>query len=433
MKNLHSIIIVILCAITLMLMFGMYTFNIAYYPPVLNEKNLPFFQTFLEKHEDTDDETPSAAIEISSPKTTPCEGDEKKVEDIFSYKWSSDDHFLMKKMYENQFPESCDGKRFIVYNLGGLKSRNIGSVTTQITHWLAEAIYSKRILIWGPEDWDQAHCEEKTWECYFKPISSCTYKDIPDEVDIIQVPKGGFEHISEEGDIIAFFATVAWWRMNNGEIEQFLKIKPEIFHAYAFTYFLRLNDQYKTIVESNIKVLMEKYPNIDTEKTVSMPIRGSDKCIGHNMTDSSPGEDDCFPISTYISALDKYRCQHYECDPKQLTNIIVTSEDEKMVYKATDLGEKSRWNVVINEFDVMQGTGSANALQSIKSKTKNSEVIISVFTSLQLQLRGKYYVKKRHMTARYSNWIFIIEEILTRVGEATFGGDFDPLHIIKLY
>ena len=60
-----------------------------------------------------------------------------------------------------------------------METRNVGSITTQVAHWMGDALISDRILIWGPQEWDMADCPEKNWECYFEPISSCSYNDLP--------------------------------------------------------------------------------------------------------------------------------------------------------------------------------------------------------------------------------------------------------------
>ena len=53
--------------------------------------------------------------------------------------------------------------------------RNVGSITTQLSFWLAEGLYTNRTLIWHSEEWGQADsCFEQTWECFFQPISNCT-------------------------------------------------------------------------------------------------------------------------------------------------------------------------------------------------------------------------------------------------------------------
>jgi len=45
---------------------------------------------------------------------------------------------------------------------------------------------------------------------------------------------------------------------------------------------------------------------------------------------------------------------------KGFRNLIVTCEDAEVVEEMSLLGKKRGWKVIRNEFDVMQGTGSAN-------------------------------------------------------------------------
>ena len=61
-----------------------------------------------------------------------------------------------------------------------------------------------------------------------------------------------------------------------------------------------------------------------------------------------------FQVQDYIKAIEKFRCRNYECDPEKMKNIIVTSEDEKIVREAIEYGTKKNFNIIVNEFDVMQ-------------------------------------------------------------------------------
>ena len=45
---------------------------------------------------------------------------------------------------------------------------------------------------------------------------------------------------------------------------------------------------------------MADYPDLDPERTVSMPMRRGDKCKGHHMLGSAPGEDICLPVTIFI-------------------------------------------------------------------------------------------------------------------------------------
>ena len=96
-----------------------------------------------------------------------------------------------------------------------------------------------------------------------------------------------------------------------------------------------------------------------------------------------------------------------------MNSFIITCGEEAVVRNMTRLGKENGWNVIWNTYDVMQSTGSANDLQHFNKELSTTDVIISIFTSLQLQLRGKFFVKKK--SRRYSSWISIVEQFMTMV------------------
>ena len=101
-------------------------------------------------------------------------------------------HFI----WHHQHPESCDAKRFLLYESDAPASHGIGS-TLHIATWaLAEAIQMDRILLFSPSPngvWTQgSFCEgfDNFHDCYFEPISSCNYHDVVRAVattDIVEV------------------------------------------------------------------------------------------------------------------------------------------------------------------------------------------------------------------------------------------------------
>jgi len=343
-----------------------------------------------------------------------------QLRDSTSYFWASDDSEIMKRIIEHQFPKSCDGKKFIVFRLGKTRSRNIGSVSRHASHWLGEALISGRILVWGDEPWKMADCEFKSWNCYFKPISSCTYEDIPEKY--IQNATEIHDDIDDLGDskhanLPVVYAWRLWYRTKIGDIQKFLKIDGIKFRAYAQVFLLRQNNEIKQIVTDRLGKLMDLYPDLEPEKTVSMPMRRGDKCRGHHISGSSAGEDTCLTLDTWVKAIDRFRCEKFECDQGKLSNFIVTSGEKAVVINMTALGPQHGWNVIWNQFDVMQGTGSADDLQHFNNTLTTRDVMISVFTSLQLQLRAKFFVKKKRR--HYSSWITLIETIVTLVTDTS--------------
>ena len=63
------------------------------------------------------------------------------------------------------------------------------------------------------------------------------------------------------------------------------------FHAYAYAYFTRLNEKLESKVIQNLERM--KLNEHDVQKTISMPLRRSDKCRGHDIKGSAAGETYC--------------------------------------------------------------------------------------------------------------------------------------------
>ena len=101
---------------------------------------------------------------------------------------------------------------FEVYRLDEMGTRNVGSVLTQLAHWLGDAIMNDRILVFGPESWEQAECNDKTWECYFQSISSCSWKDLPQNYETIEA------NADVDESHVVLTATRVWWRVHNAEM-----------------------------------------------------------------------------------------------------------------------------------------------------------------------------------------------------------------------
>jgi len=299
-------------------------------------------------------------------------------------------------IYNNQFPETCDDKKFLVFRLDKMGSRNIGSIVSQIAHWFEEVMVSKRVFIFA-HDWEQANeCESKTWDCFFMPISSCSVSDIRNLSACVEPNRNKTRQDpwNAEKNEQCVFVSRAYWRHGGKLIKNILKLENfgwrELrFRAYTYAFFFRHNDRLRKRVESNIQDLLRRN-QIDSSKTVSMPIRGSDKCLDHDIKGSASGEVRCTPVSKFVLRLREYQKFYFPNDADIIDTVIVTSEDSNMVEKAVEHGEKMGYRMIVNDFDVMQGTGSANDLTGHKNTT-NFDVMVtgspSCATSVTLNLR----------------------------------------------
>jgi hypothetical protein len=152
--------------------------------------------------------------------------------------------------------------------------------------------------------------------------------------------------------------------------------------AGAYLYALRLNAETKSRVE---QILEEALPcDFDPRRTISLPIRASDKCNDEFRINTSAwaGETNCLPFSTYMEMAEVVRLN----DPR-VNTIILTSEDRRFVDARHDYAD--RWRFVINHHDVMQGTGDPRRMVEDHGVDRT---FLSFMSSLHLQMRGKYFI-----------------------------------------
>ena len=81
---------------------------------------------------------------------------------------------------------------------------------------------------------------------------------------------------------------------------------PEVFMGMLL-YGLRLNPPTRAKIE---QILADSLPcDFDPERTISLPIRGSDKCIGDMHLGANSGETDCLDFPTYMEGAELIRKQ----------------------------------------------------------------------------------------------------------------------------
>jgi hypothetical protein len=165
---------------------------------------------------------------------------------------------------------------------------------------------------------------------------------------------------------------------------------------------LRLNHETKQRVED---VLQEALPcDFDPHRTISLPIRASDKCNdGLRLNSSYAGETNCLSFSTYMEMVEIIR----QNDPR-VNTIILTSEDRRFVDARQNYTD--RWRFVINPRDVMQGTGDPELMAEQHGV---DETFVSFMSSLHLQMRGKYFILNCK-----SNFHKILRDLVVEGGRA---------------
>eukprot|EP00462_Mataza_sp_D1_P025219 CAMPEP_0175146456 /NCGR_PEP_ID=MMETSP0087-20121206/15391_1 /TAXON_ID=136419 /ORGANISM="Unknown Unknown, Strain D1" /LENGTH=449 /DNA_ID=CAMNT_0016431425 /DNA_START=59 /DNA_END=1408 /DNA_ORIENTATION=- len=356
--------------------------------------------------------------------------------DMHKYTWPDHTdpiaHPGLAWIYRHQHPEarnppsSCKGKKFLTYiwpKKGDIRdTRNIGALVTTLAIWLQYAMEQDRILVYDDVDWNIGDCNAGNHTCYFLPVSSCTYQDVLD-----QYPADSHYQITDlntpakilaqkHGHHGVWKATTSWYRAALEEIRQ------NAFGAVGYThqckwlqaamlYFLRVQPWVQKVIGENIKKSLPDW--FDPAKTVSMPIRGSDHCKGHNLEGSSAGEYDCkYYMPEYFM---KLAAKVKKFDPN-VDTILMTSEDQTRVEEIKKLVQGTSWKLVLNKGDVMQGTGSSTGLTLNRKDIKLtvSQVMASAISTIHFQLRSRYLLG----TFRSAYGIMMI--ILHQTEEVTF-------------
>ncbi|KAL7550180.1 hypothetical protein ACHAWF_013425 [Thalassiosira exigua] len=257
----------------------------------------------------------------------------------------------------------------------------------------------RRLLINDEKLWPMAKgCKHRreTRECYFLPLTNCKLSD----VDPISAGNGSVAVLKEAKDEYDRSARTLY-SSTKSKYPRLVMDKtswsglPGLSLDHSLTSlmaaFLAYNLQPRPWLRAEIDARLRRSipPDLDPDRTVGVPIRRSDKCLGHNITGSAGGELDCPPMEDYLDALKKF----IMFDPL-IRNVIVTSEEAAASAEFVALLKKElpRIRVVTNVGDVQQGTGSASQLEVHTEGAKNEDVIASALTSFHMQLRARYFV-----------------------------------------
>jgi len=88
---------------------------------------------------------------------------------------------LIKYLHKVQHPANCSSRKFLVYPMPKLKSkdtRNLGAMLTSLWRWVILALEDDRTVVIDSTNWNMADCphndgSEGGLNCYFEPFSSC--------------------------------------------------------------------------------------------------------------------------------------------------------------------------------------------------------------------------------------------------------------------
>ena len=255
------------------------------------------------------------------------------------------------------------------------------TATTALTDGDKFQEYGSRVLIQDDQLWPMAKgCPygAETRECYFEPLSSCNFSNV-DAFDLHSPNVHVLEKADEEYNrtVRTLYIQSSWWRtirdsyswtgLPGDEKSSHSEIAMV---AAMFVYYFNPKPWLRNEIH---KRLQKSIPaDLDPDRTIGVPIRRSDKCNGHTLEGSAPGEMACHPLGTYLDAVKKFA----RFDPL-IENVIVTSEDKSACDEFIDLLKKEfpKLRVIVNIGDVQQGTGSGSKLESYSEGASNAAVI----------------------------------------------------------
>eukprot|EP01083_Nonionella_stella_P001921 5536_1 len=365
---------------------------------------------------------------------------------------------LLKYIYNTQFVSDCHdtNHKYIIFDITQMKGTGIGATFNgAILKWFIRAMMSDRIfLINGAFGWaqDVAHCTSFIgMECYFLPPSNCNPNDILSKAQHKDVWKGSLPTHCTLGDddilhwcserIIYSTAKASGWAPPNADINQWIHshVAHNIslfsnfveFKAVLQSFIFRMKPNVRGIVMKKVRnafikslsITKERMHNFDPFKSISFPIRASDKCY-KNALDLN-GEMQCWTKEEVFLILQSVHVLSGHID-----TVIFTSEDFDYVDKLMDCMEHQthcentsamnifdnyldfEWHIITNDEDTKPSIGNAKfKLYQAKHKQKfkfvddigvdwEHDVVVGAFSSFMLQMQSKYVVHTKS-----SSWL----------------------------
>ncbi len=334
-----------------------------------------------------------------------------KANSINSYWWPSAEETggILGKIQLMQNPPDCTSPstKFFVWRSLDKNKKDTRGLTawahagmSNLLHAFTDGdqLFSSRVLITEDALWPMAKgCPHgpETMECYFEPLTRCTFSN----VDALTSRNAtALVNVKDEYDRslrTVYSSRKVWYRVTNNKYS-WTNLPDEKDHsqltltAALIAYYFRPKLWLRNEIDKRIR---QSIPlDLNPDRTVSIPIRRSDKCHGHNITGSAAGELECPPLQAYLDGLHQFML----FDPL-IENVIVTSEDKSACDEFLDLlrrnyPDNNTLRVIVNVGDVQQGTGSGSKLESYVEGADNADVIASALSSMHLHLRARYFV-----------------------------------------
>lgn len=303
-------------------------------------------------------------------------------------------------IYANQHPSSCVDRKFVVFRLPkkiASRSRGIGAIANSLWRWVVLAMLSNRTLVVDSIDWDMSECASTTnvseggMLCYFQRHSSCSMADVYNlqpnvsrhvELDLqwTRMANLGNESVLVTAPAFSPLSPTKWIAFGNISFNMHSCALP----VEIYGIFFAPNQPMQRAITTNFFASLPL--NFNSSRTIGIPLRGSDKCIGHK---SGLGEMKCLSFEGYINISEQLAASYPEID-----SILITSEDPKIIEQAKNFSRFSNnhWRFIFNDNDVMQGTGSNVDIPKRLGSGGLSSVMVSTFTSMHLHLKARFLI-----------------------------------------
>ena len=359
-----------------------------------------------------------------------------------SHSASNGDEVLLKVLYRLQFKANCfdtdESNKFLVFDVRTMGSRGIGAcINAMLLKIMFRAIYSNRtLLLIGQWRWTKPlrYCNgSEGMSCYMLPTSNCNYKQILSHFGRSEEYKGTLPTHCDIGDnktlplcserILTINKRSDGWGyfpmpsvMDKWLLRTFKVFNFNQFRAVCTAFFFRLQPRVRRIVYEKVKksVLLSLNSSMNPFKTLSLPIRQSDKCKTDNVR---AGEMDCWSEREFILFLDSVSF----LSDNRIDTVIITSESTQFLNNLTAaIKEFDEWKysehkwrrIVVNKHYISSQIGAADYRQSEWMRYSDDRLatqlefdpIVGALSSMLLQIANSQYIAH----TKSSNWLDLI-------------------------
>jgi len=387
--------------------------------------------------------TPKEVLLSEFPNTPPSSAECRKASDDLLCLTNSDS-IVSPSLYETQHPEllgeKCFSSRYMVFYW---QKMGFGAALMSAVAAFRVATHQKRVFLihaeWGSGFYsgvtNSSLCPnaaaQDAWQCYFEPISSCT---VEDALNIAGVKTAEELRRNRELSYWSFGSKIGkispdtllkkrvvfidmyfpWMSKQSKAIrdrmsgfgELISSEHDDLYLGIAMRYIIRLNPPTVKAFRPAIEKEVAKLNNVRASKTISLPIRGADKCGTPVLDDGTLGrsrfESACLPFETYMNAVAAIRKVSVSID-----TVIITSEDSRYIKAAKALQEKlsksdDKLRLVFNDLDEQQGDSRWENLAG-STQHSHAKIIFSMWSTLELQMHATYYVM--NCNSHWHQWI----------------------------